>query len=74
MHKTTLYLPVETQRRLRDLAARTGRPQAEIVRQALDRYLASEPSARPRSLGAGEDTGLDGRDSEHWLRTRWQDG
>jgi hypothetical protein len=73
MHKTTLYLPVDTRRRLRDVAVRTGRSQAEIVRLAVERYRASEAPPRPRSLAAGEDAGLDARDSEAWLRAHWQE-
>ena len=72
MNKTTLYLPAQTQRRLRDLAKRTGRPQAELVRQALERYLADERSPLPGSIGAGEDDHLSGRDSEDWLRAQWR--
>jgi predicted transcriptional regulator len=72
MNKTTLYLPASTQRRLRELAKRTGRPQAELLRQAIDRYLGSESSALPGSVGSGEDAGLGGRDSEDWLRANWR--
>ncbi len=72
MNKTTLYLPDDTQRRLRDLAKRTGRPQADLVRQALERYLAATPSPLPGSIGVGADESLSGRDSEDWLRANWR--
>ncbi len=72
MNKTTLYLPEQTQRRLRELAKRTGRPQADLVRQALERYLGTQTSSLPSSVGAGEDAGLSGRDSEDWLRANWR--
>lgn len=72
MNKTTLYLPDETQRRLRDLAKRTGRPQADLVRQALERYLAVNRSSLPGSIGVGADEGLSGRDSEEWLHANWR--
>src|SRR5206468_1651199 len=39
MEKTTLYLPKELQRELRETARREGRPQAALVREALDTYL-----------------------------------
>ena len=72
MNKTTLYLSPETQRGLRDLARRTGRHQAEVIRDALDLYLREHGERpRPRSIGAGEDAGLAARDSEAWLRERW---
>ncbi|CAN5502277.1 hypothetical protein BH20CHL7_BH20CHL7_16730 [soil metagenome] len=72
MNKTTLYLPDETQRRLRDVAKRTGRAQADLIRTALDRFLEDEPSPLPGSIGAGDDAALSGRDSEDWLRDNWR--
>jgi predicted transcriptional regulator len=73
MNKTTLYLPPETQRSLRDLARRTGRHQADVIREALDLYLQLHGERpRPRSIGAGEDGELAARDSEDWLRNRWR--
>jgi len=39
MNKTTLYLSPETQRSLCDLAQRTGRHQADVIREALELYL-----------------------------------
>lgn len=72
MNKTTLYLPDATTRRLREMARRTGRRQSDLIRQALDRYLSSEPSALPPSTGAAEDEQLSGRDSEDWLRANWR--
>ncbi len=71
MHKTTLYLPEELQRRLRDVARRTGRPQAELVRCALEGYLEADVAPEPRSIAVGADEGLAGRDSEDWLRMNW---
>mgnify|MGYP003857105693 CR=1 FL=1 len=59
--KTTLYLPKSLKRLLELKARREGRSQAELVREALERYLAS-PS--PKSLGIGEDTGVTGRTAE----------
>lgn len=72
MNKTTLYLPDELHRRIRDLSRRTGRPQAEVIRGALERYIEGEPSPLPRSIGVGEDDDLSGQDSEDWLRRNWQ--
>ncbi|WP_460362623.1 ribbon-helix-helix domain-containing protein [Thermus antranikianii] len=51
--KTTLYLPKSLKRLLELKARREGRSQAEPVREALERYLASPP---PKSLGLGEDS------------------
>ena len=71
MEKTTLYLPSDLQRVLRDEARRTGRPQAELVRDALRSYFEQHARPRPRSIGIGEDTGLSGRESERWLDREW---
>jgi len=73
MDKTTLYLPEELHRRLREAARRSRRPQADVIRSALDAYLQPTPADRPRSIGAGEDDGLAARDTEAWLRERWRD-
>ncbi|UZX14492.1 ribbon-helix-helix domain-containing protein [Thermus sp. PS18] len=64
MEKTTLYLPKSLKRLLELKARREGRSQAELVREALERYLAS-PS--PKSLGIGEDTEVTSRTAEAWL-------
>jgi predicted transcriptional regulator len=72
MEKTTLYLPEATRRRLRDAARRTGRRQSELVRQAIDDFLSSEPYPLPLSIGAGEDEEVTGETSEDWLRRTWQ--
>ena len=72
-HKTTLYLPADLQQRLRDASRRTGRPQAALVREALDRYLTATPAPMPASIGAGDDPDLDARDAKRWLHERWTD-
>ena len=71
MEKTTLYLPVDIQRSLRLEAKRTGRPQAELVRDALRVYLEGRGETELRSIGSGSDKKLTGRNSEAWLRRRW---
>jgi hypothetical protein len=74
MEKTTLYLPEGLHQRLRQESRRTGRPQAEIVREALDAYFADKPRTLPRSLGLGNDPDLSGADVDDWLRDNWQPG
>lgn len=73
MHKTTLYLPNDLRRRLREHARRTGSTQAAVTREALERYLtvAAEPALT--SLGAGDDRELEAADARAWLRDRWAD-
>ena len=73
IHTTTLYLPADLQQRLKDASRRTGRPQAALVREALDRYLAATPPPLPTSIGADHDPDLDARDAKHWLHERWTD-
>ncbi len=70
--KTTLYLSEDTRRRLRAAARRLGRPQADVLREAIDRYLAAEEAPPPSSIGLGADDELTGENSEEWLRTRWR--
>lgn len=71
MEKTTLYLPTDLQRALQEQARRSGRPQAELVREALRSYLEGAASPRPRSLGLGEDSELSARESKAWLTGHW---
>ena len=72
MNKTTIYLPAELQRSLREVAHRTGRRPAELIRTAIEQFLSTQDRPVPRSIGAGEDNELAARDSEDWLRERWR--
>ena len=72
MNKTTVYLPDELQRGLKDVARRTGRRPAELIRAAIEEFLRVQERPLPRSVGAGEDPELAARDSEDWLRANWQ--
>jgi len=71
MEKTTLYLPTELQRRLSDAARRTGRSQADLIREALQRFLGDLGTPQPRSIGILADPKLRGEDTEDWLRHAW---
>lgn len=74
MEKTTLYLPPELQAELRAAARRERRPQAEIVRDALAKYLAEKPRPFPRSIGLATEWPRDGVDSSNikaWIRKNW---
>ena len=72
MEKTTLYLPADLQHRLRAEARRRGRPQAELVRDALDAYLRRRKRPLPRFIGIVDDPGFDARDTDEWLDREWQ--
>jgi hypothetical protein len=43
MEKTTVYLDPEVVRGLRAMSRATGRPQAQLIREALAGYLAAAP-------------------------------
>jgi plasmid stability protein len=74
VEKTTLYLPEELQRNLREAARREGRPQAELVRDALTAYLrARRRRPYPQSVGMLEDNELSSEDAKRWVRARWAD-
>jgi len=68
-----MYLTDELQRHLKTLAKRTGRAQADLMREALHEYLARQEDPRlPSFVGAfavGGDAGLDKRRyREKWIR------
>lgn len=71
MEKTTIYLPPELHRALKDAARVEKKPQAEVLRRALEEYLGRQERRLPLSLGLGEDEELSGADSEDWLFEQW---
>lgn len=71
MEKTTLYLPAELQRRLSDAARRSGRSQADLIREALTIFLGELGKPQPRSIGILDDPELRGEHAEAWLRQAW---
>ncbi|MGH2830703.1 MAG: ribbon-helix-helix protein, CopG family [Actinomycetota bacterium] len=76
MEKTTLYLPSDLQAGLRSAARRTGKPQAQIVREAVEKYLADLPADFPASIGLAKqgDPSWDARDIEQILDEEWGRG
>lgn len=71
MEKTTLYLPAELQRSLRELSRRTRQPQARLIREAIERYVAEQEQPWPSSIGAAADGTMSARESGAWLRSEW---
>jgi len=71
MEKTTLYLPSELQASLRAAARRTGRSQAQLIREAIETYVAGQERPRPRSIGIVADGSLDAADAKRWVHERW---
>ncbi|MDP8969008.1 MAG: ribbon-helix-helix domain-containing protein [Actinomycetota bacterium] len=73
MEKTTLYLPADLQRSLRDLAKRTGRSQADLIREALGTFLMGQSRLRPRSIGIVRDQGgPPAAEAKQWVRRQWE--
>jgi hypothetical protein len=66
MRKTTVYLNEDEAEALRQMAAVTGRSQAELIREAIRRAVAQAPERRFRSLGQGAGDGA--------RRPRWRAG
>jgi hypothetical protein len=56
MVKTTVYLKEQVVQRLRGLAHLKGRSQAELIREALERFVEdqSESIERPAPVGIGQ--------------------
>ncbi len=78
MEKTTLYLPKQLQRELKDAARRTGRPQAELIREALTKYLAKQERPLPGFVGIIDDPDMiPASEAKRWLREKrireWED-
>lgn len=71
LEKTTVYLPAETRRQLSEVARRRNVTQAQLIRDALDAFLASQERPTLRSLGAGRSTEITGRTARQWLRENW---
>jgi predicted DNA-binding protein len=53
MRKTSVYLTDHASRRLAELARSEGRPQAEIIREAITAYVPSGKSEGDFALAAG---------------------
>jgi predicted transcriptional regulator len=58
MRKTTVYIPEDLKAALTRLAARTGRSEAELIREALATLTAG--AARPRPRAGIFDSGVGG--------------
>jgi len=52
MVKTTVYLDNDLALAIRQLASSEGKPQAEIIREALTRYTQQAERPKPKRIGA----------------------
>ena len=71
MHRTEVLLDDHQYRILETLAAGEGQSVSQLVRRAIDRFLASDDRPQPSRLrsiaGIGADPEVRGRDHDHWL-------
>ncbi|HEX3904745.1 MAG TPA: CopG family transcriptional regulator [Polyangia bacterium] len=58
MERTTVYLTNALKRRLKQEAVTRGRPEAVLLREALEQYLARRPRPSPRPVGRSRDGGV----------------
>lgn len=76
MHRTTIVLPDDLDRRLSDAARRRGSSRTEVLRQALSAFLEAEARPRPRSVGMGRRPGprVSSENVKASVRAEWRDG
>jgi predicted transcriptional regulator len=75
MIRTTVYLSAESKRRLRSAARRRNRSEATLIRDAIDRLLADEPSLpRPNPPVLNIDAGLADHADDYLSRGFGADG
>lgn len=78
MKRTTIFLPDHLRIRLEVAAKRQGRPQAELVREALTEYLEKDEPPWPSFIGAFTtkpefaDDGYDSSNIKDWLRSEYE--
>jgi predicted transcriptional regulator len=72
MDKTTIYLPRDLHDELKAMARRTGRPQAELIREAVESFVARQERPRPRIIGMVEKDMVGAADVEDWLGENWK--
>lgn len=78
MHRTTIFLTEVLRARLEIAAKRQGRPQAEVVRDALSRYLDEEEPPWPSLFGSATtkpefaNDGYDSSNIKDWLRGEYE--
>jgi hypothetical protein len=73
MRKTTVYLPDETERRMRRAATHLGLSRAEITRAALEEFLerTERRGVLPPSVGMGDNPATAAADYEERLARSW---
>jgi metal-responsive CopG/Arc/MetJ family transcriptional regulator len=71
MKKTTIYLPDEMMVEIKTVSKQERRSEAELIREALDKYLAGRRRPLPSIFGMGAGGAVTGAESEDWLNENW---
>ena len=73
-HKLELSLTEEQAALIKMQAEARGVDEADIIREIIDRLVASEAGVRkrPRSIGAFTSDNVRGRDFDEWLAANWE--
>jgi Ribbon-helix-helix protein, copG family len=72
MQKTTVYLPIHLHERLRSTAKREGRPQADLVREAIEERLDRSDQHAPSIVGMfDEPVDVTSHDVKDRIRREW---
>ena len=73
MRKTTIYFPDEMKIEIEAVSKMEQRPEAEIIREAVNAYLEDRRSRRwPRSFGSAADGLLDPAEIDTYLAENWK--
>lgn len=74
MERTTVYLPLELKVSIKAAAKRNGSSEAEIIREALNQYMAEPVRQRPRpkSIGIISSGEVQAEHFEEWLAENWE--
>ncbi|MGD9711392.1 MAG: CopG family transcriptional regulator [Thermomicrobiales bacterium] len=74
MERTTVYLPTELKVSIKAAARRRGSSEADVIREALTKYIA-EPDAkrpRPKTIGIIHSGEVQSDRFEEWLEENWK--
>jgi hypothetical protein len=74
MERTTIFLPLEMKISIKAAAKRRGSSEAEIIREALAKYVAEPEFQRPRpkSIGIVNSGRIQSDQLEEWLAENWE--
>jgi hypothetical protein len=74
MERTTVYLPLELKVSIKAVAKRKGSSEAEVIREALARYVDDPEQTRPwpKSIGIASSGEVPARELDEWLAENWK--